>query len=199
MNASHRRLLIIDDEPEILDLIKEFFEDKMDLIETASNASQAFEALSKTRFDVIISDYLMPGMNGLEILKVLRETETDIPVIWVTGAGGNELFEEAWRWGAFDYLTKPFKLTALSEIVEKALCFGRAFAEDVSFRRVVNEPLAATKLIIPAKLQRRLEEIARKDNLSLSTLIATILEASIDGIPHSPIEAPAGSSEKKSI
>jgi PAS domain S-box-containing protein len=100
-------LLYVDDEPELLDLCKRFLEiDGEFSVFTASSANQGLETLSGGRFDAIISDYQMPGMDGIEFLKQVRSQKGDIPFILFTGRGREEVVIEAINQGADFYLQK---------------------------------------------------------------------------------------------
>ncbi|MFW6196616.1 MAG: response regulator, partial [Thermoplasmatota archaeon] len=108
MNGSIR-VLHVDDERAILDQAKIFLErgeKKLDVI-TALTPKKALELLKKENFDVIVSDYQMPDMDGLEFLKEVREKrESDIPFIIFTGKGREEVAMEALNLGADRYLQK---------------------------------------------------------------------------------------------
>lgn len=103
------RILIVDDEPDILEQAKIFLEkerEKFD-IKTASSAEKALEKLNGEEFDGIVSNYQMPGMDGLEFLEIIREEKnSDIPFIIFTGKGREEVAIEALNFGADRYLQK---------------------------------------------------------------------------------------------
>ncbi|KXA96643.1 hypothetical protein AKJ38_02900 [candidate division MSBL1 archaeon SCGC-AAA259I14] len=103
------KVLLVDDETSILDQGKIFLEkedDKLD-VETTSSAEKALEMLNNSRYDVIVSDYQMPEMDGLEFLKAVREERnSDVPFILFTGKGREEVAIDALNLGADRYLKK---------------------------------------------------------------------------------------------
>lgn len=100
-------LLYVDDEPELLNLCKRFLEKDGEFsVLTASSAEQGMETLSGSRFDAIISDYQMPGIDGIEFLKHVRSETGDVPFILFTGRGREEVVIEAINNGADFYLQK---------------------------------------------------------------------------------------------
>ncbi len=101
------RVLLVDDEPALLDIGKIFLERTSDMqVEPVTNASEALELLSSEPFDAIVSDYEMPGMNGIEFLKAVRKEDSHVPFIMFTGRGREEVAIEAINSGADFYLQK---------------------------------------------------------------------------------------------
>ena len=106
------RVLHVDDEPNILDLTATFLEREGEniAVETATSATEGLDRLTEgdfesgVPFDCIVSDYDMPGMNGLEFLEAVREEHPDLPFILFTGEGSEEIASEAITAGVSDYL-----------------------------------------------------------------------------------------------
>jgi CheY-like chemotaxis protein len=100
-------VLLIDDEPDILNVFRLLAERSGEMtIQTALNAEEGFSQLEKRRFDAIIVDYDMPGINGIQFLKILRSRKDTTPVIFFTGAGREHTAIEALNNGANFYLKK---------------------------------------------------------------------------------------------
>jgi len=101
-------ILYVDDEPDLGELVATYLEQENDQFntETASDATSALTRLADTTFDCIISDYDMPGQNGIEFLESVREDYPDIPFILYTGKGSEEVASDAISAGATDYLQK---------------------------------------------------------------------------------------------
>ena len=108
VDQANIRVLHVDDEPDFAELTADFLkrEDDRFTIETAMSASEGVESLSQGDFDCIISDYDMPGQNGIEFLKSVRKEAPDLPFVLFTGKGSEEVASEAISAGVTDYLQK---------------------------------------------------------------------------------------------
>lgn len=102
------RILHVDDEPDFADLVKTHLEREDDrfIVETTESASKALDLLAETGYDCIVSDYDMPGRNGIEFLSTVREKFPDLPFILFTGKGSEEVASRAISEGVSDYLQK---------------------------------------------------------------------------------------------
>ena len=105
MNSENPKILIIDDEPDIRDLYKSYIEDLDYNVTEAQNGQEAFELASKTTYDIYVTDILMPEMNGVEFMKVLKMIDPEAIVIMITGFDDMHYTKEALEYGAFRYLT----------------------------------------------------------------------------------------------
>ncbi len=115
-------ILLVDDEPSLLDQAKIFLErvENLNVINAAS-AKEGLALLDDEEIDVIVSDYQMPEINGIEFLKILRESEDDIPFIILTGKGKEEVAMEALNQGADRYLKKEVDPKNLYDLLSKAI------------------------------------------------------------------------------
>ncbi|MFB6253878.1 MAG: PAS domain S-box protein [Halobacteriaceae archaeon] len=102
------RVLHIDDEPDFASMVATFLEREHEAltVETATNASEGLDKLAETEIDCIVSDYDMPGKNGIELLETVRENYPDLPFILFTGKGSEEVASDAIAAGVTDYLQK---------------------------------------------------------------------------------------------
>jgi len=115
------RILIVDDDEAIRELLKEFFQGLGYELKTASNGSEALTVINQHNFDCIISDNVMPDMNGLELLDRLSEQNKKVPFLMITGYPTIETAVEVMKRGAYDYITKPLQLEDVRMKVERAL------------------------------------------------------------------------------
>jgi DNA-binding NtrC family response regulator len=111
-----RRLLIVDDEPLILEVLTEHFKTEYD-VETALNGADALGAILRSRPDVVLLDINMPRMNGVEVLKDIKQIDDSIAVIMVTANEQVALAADALRSGAFGYVPKPFDFRYLDHML----------------------------------------------------------------------------------
>ncbi|MBW2356621.1 MAG: sigma-54-dependent Fis family transcriptional regulator, partial [Deltaproteobacteria bacterium] len=118
-------LLIVDDEPDFLHVLKSYFSFGDFEVQTAASGEAALEALAQATYDAVVTDMAMPDINGIELLKTIRQTDRYTPVIIMTGVGTIESAVEATKLGAFHYITKPFKPQDLENLVVRASEHGR--------------------------------------------------------------------------
>ena len=115
------RLLVVDDEPGIRQVLETAFTDKGLEVTTAPNGDKAIELLNEKPFDVVITDLKMPGRDGMAVLRAAREADVNTSTIMVTAYGTIETAVEAMRFGAVDFIAKPFKLQEIELKVDKIL------------------------------------------------------------------------------
>ncbi|HXG65328.1 MAG TPA: HD domain-containing phosphohydrolase [Blastocatellia bacterium] len=114
------RILIIDDEPNVLSVLYSLLSEQYEC-KTATNAREALEHLREHSFDLVLSDIMMPGMSGLELLEEIMRLSRDTIVIMISGNLNIQNAIDAMRRGAFDYVTKPFNLSDVEAAVQRAL------------------------------------------------------------------------------
>ncbi len=141
------KLLVVDDEPDFLHVLKSFFSFGEYEVHTAECGEEALSLLSEIAFDAVVTDMAMESMSGLDLLKAIKQTDVNLPVIIMTGAGTIESAVEAIQFGAFHYVTKPFNPQDLDNLVRRA--------------------------IESANMQRRLEESDCRDEVSGSMVVGT--------------------------
>jgi two-component system response regulator AtoC len=117
---SHRRILIVDDELQILTFLDDLFRTEGWEVQTADSGSSGIDRLEESRFDIVLTDLKMPGPDGIEVLRTARKLQSDAEVIMMTGYGTVDTAIEAMRAGAFHYLAKPFKAEEVLHLVDKA-------------------------------------------------------------------------------
>lgn len=115
------RLLIVDDEIEICEFLKSFFEDRSFKVATAGDGAQALDQLTHFHPEVVLLDIQMPGMDGLKTLKKIKEMYPKVRVIMVTAVETEMKIEEAMRLGADNYITKPLSLEYLEKDVQEKI------------------------------------------------------------------------------
>lgn len=127
------KILLIDDDEGLIHFLRRFFERKGYEVFASLSGRDAIEKIGIENFDLILLDYKMPDLNGIDILIKIKEFQVKTPVIMMTAYGTTELTIEAMKRGAYDYLLKPFERKELSRIVSEALVVNRQMKEMVSF------------------------------------------------------------------
>ena len=113
-------LLVVDDDNAVRETLCEFFSENHEC-HSADRAEQALAFLEFENYDVILTDLSMPGLDGQQLLKRVKQTHPNTPVIIISGNSTAEEGESSIALGAFAYLTKPFRLEDLEETVNRAL------------------------------------------------------------------------------
>ncbi|MBI5582235.1 MAG: response regulator [Deltaproteobacteria bacterium] len=114
------KVLLVDDEVEFLDTLSERMRNRGMEVSTSSSGAEALKKVEQESYDVIILDLMMPGVDGLEALKILKEKKPELQVILLTGHATVEKGIEAMKLGAMDFLEKPADLSQLTEKIKKA-------------------------------------------------------------------------------
>ncbi|HVU05555.1 MAG TPA: HD domain-containing phosphohydrolase [Polyangiaceae bacterium] len=166
-SAEHARILVVDDEKFIRDIIADFLSMEGYMVRTAEDGAAAADELRRARFDLVISDLKMPKMGGLELLREVSEAHPDTMTIIMTGFGTVETAIDAMKRGAYDYILKPFKVEEVIHIVQRGLEKQRLAAENLRLREALS-------------LYKVSEAIAA--SLSLDEVIATLSDSAIHEI-----------------
>ena len=119
--ATRRKVLVVDDEKNIRLMLTQALADGDTDVETAVNGEEALAKSEQMAYDLVLLDLMLPGMDGLHVLRELRRRRPNVPVILLTAHGTVESAVEAMRAGAVNYLQKPFAPRELREAVEGAL------------------------------------------------------------------------------
>lgn len=133
------RVLIVDDERKMRRVLQILLEQIGLESVAAENGEEALERFAAESIDLVLTDLKMPGIDGIELLKRIREQEADVPVIVLTAHGTVQTAVEAMKHGAFDYVLKPFDLEAIELVIRKALEMRQYRTEN----RYLREQLAA--------------------------------------------------------
>ena len=118
-------LLVVDDEASILLAFRKAFREPDVTVLTAETAARGLEIARQRQPDVIVLDVHLPDMLGLEMLRRLRELDARSPVVFITGRSTTDTAIEAMKLGAYEYLLKPLELSALRQVIERALSISR--------------------------------------------------------------------------
>ncbi len=114
------QVMVVDDEENIREVLSNYLQSMNYEVETAEDGQDALDKFKKGDFDLIISDLLMPNIDGLELLKRIREIDKEVIFLMITGYPSIETAVEAIKKGAYDYITKPFHMEDVKLRIERA-------------------------------------------------------------------------------
>ena len=141
------RILVVDDETNARTALLELLRDEGYAVESAADAFKALGKAADFTPDLVLTDLKMPGMDGLQLLQKLRESDPDLPVIMMTAFGEVDTAVQAMRSGARDYLAKPVNVGELSVVVARELEQRRLRAETGLLRERLTEKYSFDKII----------------------------------------------------
>jgi DNA-binding NtrC family response regulator len=171
-HAKPRKIVAIDDEPEILWLIQRILEEEGYLALAADNGSEGLELIRREHPDLVLLDLRLPEMDGLEVLRRLREFDREIMVIILSAFENFEAAVAAMKLGSYDFLTKPINVEEMKITLKNALLTKNLVCEVQALKRQVEQSREAGQIIgtCPA-----MQELARQVELagrhSISVLI----------------------------
>jgi len=137
------KMLVVDDEELIREVLAEYFRPPRFACQQASNATEAMQLLAEDTFHLALCDILMPGLNGLELLSLIKAMEADIEVVMLTSIADVKVAVSALRSGACDYVVKPFNGEELQITVERAVEHRRLSIENRNYRKGLEQKVRA--------------------------------------------------------
>ena len=161
--SSQGRILVVDDEVEHKNVLCELLAGGGYVVEGCGSGHEALAALRQQDFDVLLTDLMMPGLDGISLLRLGLETDPNLIIIMMTGQGTVSTAVEAMKSGAFDYILKPFKLNALLPVLTRAMGVRRLRHENIQLREAVavcelNQ--AVSSLLDPDEILNRVVDTA---------------------------------------
>lgn len=179
-----KKILIVDDELLILRIISDILSKEGYEVKTAINYLNASKLLDGEKFDVVITDIRMPEKSGIDLLTHVREINSDIPVILMTGFATLETAVEAVKQGAFDYLTKPLDFNKLKRIVSQSI---ERFSLLSSNKKLVRE-LQEVNSNLEIKVSERTRELLNILHSANESIVTTDNELIIKTVNPKTIE-----------
>src|SRR5262247_501830 len=165
------RVLVIDDEPIIRDVLQEILSREGYAIESVSDAEAGLKALESGEHDLIILDLMLPGIGGFETLKEIKRRDPDSVVVMITAYGSVETAVQAMRMGAHDYLTKPFKNDDVLRTLSTGLRHRRVLAENRTLRRALQGRARFGELVGKSPAMQQLYRLVDQVAPSRSTVL----------------------------
>src|SRR6202453_4868089 len=129
------RILVVDDEESIREFLDIMLKKEGYDVTLAEDGKRAQEFLKKKTFDMVISDLQMPNVTGIELLKFVKDMNPDLVFMIITAFGTTETAVEAMKLGAYDYITKPFKIDEVRILINNALKNKRLETENIQLKK----------------------------------------------------------------
>jgi DNA-binding NtrC family response regulator len=120
MAQNKLRILILDDEPIVCKRLKPSLEKLGFEVDTFTRSFEAMQAVEKARYDIIVTDLKMEGMDGMRFLQEAKKLYPETEVIVITGFATMETAKESFKKGVFDFIAKPFNLNEIQKVVQRA-------------------------------------------------------------------------------
>ena len=164
------RILVVDDERFIRNTIKDILEHEKYIVDVAEDATQAFEKAKTKHYDLILTDIVMPGINGIVLLEKLKDDGFEAPIMIMSAHGNIEIAVECIKKGAFDFLEKPLDLNRLLVSTRNALDKNKLVKETKTLKKKIQrnyEMIGESPCI--KKLRHLIELISKTDTRVLIT------------------------------
>ncbi|HLD46674.1 MAG TPA: response regulator [Desulfobaccales bacterium] len=124
------RILVVDDEPNMLRLLKTILMDKTGYeVTTTNNPLEVSKLLQESHYDLVVTDLKMPLVDGIDLIGIVKNIDAAMPIIVITAYGTIETAEEAIQKGAYDFITKPFRKETILITIKRALEWKRMQGE----------------------------------------------------------------------
>ena len=167
------RILIVDDEESIREFLEIMLKKEGYEVSTAEDGLKAQELLKKKTFDMIISDLQMPHVTGIELLKHVKESYPDTVFMLITAFGTTETAVEAMKMGAYDYLTKPFKIDEVRLNVNNALKHQNLEVENRSLKKELTKEYSFQNLVGNSTEMHRIFDLVKRVSQSPTNILIT--------------------------
>lgn len=181
------RIMLVDDEDSVREVLTEILSRRGWSVEAFSSAETAIVELKGSNYDIIIADVSMPGLSGIDFLKIAKQASPEVPVVIITGYPSIDLAVEAMKSGAVDFIAKPFKAEEIEIVVRKAVAGAKVTKSsdpdsgahairklpDIARRRLEDK---IKELSILHTIGESIDEVSQKDAIFKKTLdIAQII------------------------
>ncbi|HUE76724.1 MAG TPA: sigma-54 dependent transcriptional regulator [Longimicrobiales bacterium] len=164
-------ILCVDDDPTVLQVFRSALERAGHRVVAVTNAEAALKVVGRGGLDLVVSDFQMPGMSGLQMVEQLRDDGVQLPVIMVTGHGSIEHAVAAMKAGAVDYITKPLGTQELQLAVEQVLDYDRLRRENANLREEVRHLRGERAITGESDALKRVLDVVRTVAPTRSTIL----------------------------
>ena len=165
------KILIVDDEVSTTKLMQGFLQKKGYQIQIKHDPEEALELINQEEFDLLITDYRMPKMDGLELIKKIRAIDPIIPFIMITAYGNIETAVEIIKSGASEYLTKPIDLEELLLLIDKCIDKKQLLVENQQLKTILQERFSFESIVGNSNALNEVMSVVQRVSSSNATVI----------------------------
>ena len=167
------KILIVDDNPEVLKLIANILETNNYEVETVSSGASAIKKLESNDYDMVLTDLMMPDVDGMQVLDYIKSRASKTMCIILTGHGTIKSSVNAIKKGAFDYITKPVSASELLIIVEKALKFKNLEEENIRLKKELKGKYHYKNIVGTSQVVKKIYDLIEKVSDTDGTVLIT--------------------------
>lgn len=168
-----QRILVVDDEESIREFLEIMLKKEGYEVSTAEDGAVALETIKKKSFDLVISDLQMPNMTGIDLLKQIRDVAPATVFMMITAFGTTETAVEAMKMGAYDYITKPFKIDEVRIIIGHALKSQALESENRILKKELNREYSFQNLIGNSEPMHKVFEMIKRVSMAPTNVLIT--------------------------
>ncbi len=167
------RILAVDDEESIREFLEIMLKKEGYEVTTAEDGQKATELLKKKSFDMVISDLQMPNMTGMELLKYVKDNHPELVFMIITAFGTTESAVEAMKLGAYDYITKPFKIDEVRIVIANALRSKDLEVENRQLKKEMQKEYSFQNLVGNSEKMHQIYELVKRVSQSPTNVLIT--------------------------
>ena len=158
---SNIKILVVDDDLIVRDSMGNWLKEEGYLVETIDNGFDAIEKIKIDNYDLAVVDIKMPGMDGIELLKLSKEIYPDLPILVMTAYASVDTAVQAMKDGAFDYIVKPFDPENVSQVIERAVRYKMLEKENILLKRELEKKYGFDEIIGKSKKMEEIFELIK--------------------------------------
>ncbi|UCE17805.1 MAG: sigma-54-dependent Fis family transcriptional regulator [Gemmatimonadota bacterium] len=164
-------ILVVDDELVVRDSLYNWFKEDGYRVDTAEDAKMALKKLQESSWDIVLLDIKMPGMDGMELQKRIKEIDANMIVIMITAYASVDTAVQALKEGAFDYITKPFDPDDMGHLIRNAVAQRKLTEENIQLRQKIDELSKFDEIIGDSPAMKRVFELVETVAQSDATVV----------------------------
>jgi len=172
-NEQTARILVVDDELSVRQTLEMFLRRQGYQVKGAPDGAAALDLLSREPFQMVLSDIRMPQMDGMALLKEIKKIDSTIQVLMITAYNSSVDAVEAMRFGAYDYITKPFDLEEIKELVSKALEKQRLLMENRNLKSALDKRVSMSHIVGKSEAMQKVFAMVQQVAGSRTTVLVS--------------------------